>query len=210
MTGTTDTDAPMKITEMTIANAYKVVSTPHHDQRGHFLEAFRATSMSEAIGYPFAIRQGNFSVSRRNTLRGIHGTAVPPGQAKLVTCVRGAVLDVVVDLRVGSPSFGAYEMIHQEEGSGVAVYLADGLGHAFLSLTDDARMSYLCSEPYVPGTMIEVDPLDPGIAISWDLTEPPIMSDKDAAAPGLARAAESGILPTYEQCLRHYESLTTR
>jgi NDP-hexose 5-epimerase len=197
----------LKITEMSIANAYRLTPERHLDRRGHFFEAFRSETISEAIGYPFVIGQANYSSSRRNTVRGIHGTRIPPGQAKLVTCVRGAVLDVVVDLRVGSPTFGAVEMTRQDQDSGIAVYLADGLGHAFLALTDDACMNYLCSEPYVPGTMLEINPLDPEIGIPWGLTEPPIMSDKDANAPTLAAAAAAGMLPTYEQSLEFYAAL---
>lgn len=197
----------MKIVELAIPNAYRITPERHLDRRGHFFEAFRADALSEAIGYPFVIGQANYSTSRRNTLRGVHGTRIPPGQAKLVTCVRGAVLDVVVDLRVGSPTFGACELTRQDEDSGVAVYLADGLGHAFLALTDGACMSYLCSEAYVPGTMIEIDPLDPDIGIPWGLVEPPIMSDKDAAAPGLRAAVAAGVLPGYEECLAYYETL---
>ncbi|MET9294022.1 dTDP-4-dehydrorhamnose 3,5-epimerase [Streptomyces sp. NPDC003077] len=197
----------MKITQMAVPDAYRITPHRHEDRRGWFFEAFRAEELGEAIGYPFAVRQANYSGSRLHTLRGIHGTLLPPGQAKLVTCVRGAVMDVVVDLRVGSPTFGCYDITYQEEGSGLAVYLADGLGHAFLALTDDACMYYLCSEAYVPGTMIEVNPLDPEIAIPWGLNKTPIMSDKDAAAPSLREAADAGILPTYEQCLAHYEAL---
>jgi NDP-hexose 3,5-(Or5-) epimerase len=197
----------MEITELSIPNSYRLAPDRHRDRRGFFFEAFRADVLSGVIGYPFIIGQGNYSSSRRNTVRGIHGTTIPPGQAKLVTCVRGAVLDVVVDLRVGSPTFGAFEVTRQDEDSGVAVYLADGLGHAFLALTDDARMSYLCSREYVPGTMIEVNALDAEIGIPWGITEPPIMSDKDAAAPTLAAAVSAGLLPTYEECLAHYAAL---
>ena len=196
-----------KITEMAVADAYRITPERHLDRRGYFSEAFRSDALSEVIGFPFVVGQANYSGSRRNTVRGIHGTTVPPGQAKLVTCVRGAVLDVVVDLRVGSPTFGAYDVTRQDQDSGISVYLADGLGHAFLALTDDACMNYLCSENYVPGTMIEINPLDPDIGIPWGLTEAPIMSDKDAGAPGLAAAAASGRLPTYEDCLKHYAAL---
>ncbi|MET7395826.1 dTDP-4-dehydrorhamnose 3,5-epimerase [Dactylosporangium sp. NPDC005572] len=192
---------------MSVRDAYCITPDKHLDRRGFFYEAFRAEELTEVIGYPFVVGQQNYSLSRRNTMRGIHGTTVPPGQAKLVTCVRGAVLDVVVDLRVGSPTFGMMETTRQDEESGLAVYLADGLGHAFLALTDDACMSYLCSESYVPGTMIEINPLDPEIGIPWPLDGPPVMSDKDAAAPTLAEAAAAGRLPTYEQCLAHYRAL---
>ncbi|WP_184694857.1 dTDP-4-dehydrorhamnose 3,5-epimerase family protein [Saccharothrix tamanrassetensis] len=197
----------MKTTAMSIRDAYRIYPEHHPDRRGRFHEAFRAGELSEVIGYPFEVGQANYSVSAKNTLRGIHGTTIPPGQAKLVTCVRGAVMDVAVDLRVGSPTFGAYEVTYQDEESGVAVYLADGLGHAFLALTDDACMNYLCSEEYVPGTMIVVDPLDPDIGIPWNLTDPPIMSDKDASGLSLKDAVSSGLLPTYEECLAHYAEL---
>ncbi|WP_336210177.1 dTDP-4-dehydrorhamnose 3,5-epimerase family protein [Nonomuraea sp. LPB2021202275-12-8] len=195
------------VVETAVPGAYRVTPDRHPDLRGHFAEAFRADALSEVIGYPFAVRQASYSVSRRHTLRGIHGTTLPPGQAKLVTCVRGAVMDVVVDLRVGSPTFGAFDVTYQDEESGIAVYLADGLGHAFQALTDDARMSYLCSEAYVPGTMIVVDALDPDLGIPWKQDGAPIRSDKDAAAPRLTAAASRGLLPTWEECLAHYAAL---
>ncbi|MBZ2409394.1 dTDP-4-dehydrorhamnose 3,5-epimerase family protein [Streptomyces albidoflavus] len=195
---------------MKIRDAYRIVPNKKLDRRGHFYEAFRADILTEIIGYPFTVAQANYSLSRRHTLRGIHSTALPPGQGKLVTCVRGAVLDVAVDLRIGSPTFGQYDLTPQDEDSGTAVYLADGIGHAFLTLTDDACMNYLCSEVYVPGTMLELNPLDPEIGIPWNLTEEPVMSDKDAGAPTLAEAQSLGLLPTYEECVTHYEALKKR
>lgn len=199
----------VKVTEMAVPNAYRITPQRHRDRRGYFYEAFRSQELGEAIGHPFVVRQANYSGSHANTLRGIHGTLLPPGQGKLVTCVRGAVMDVVVDLRIGSPTFGCYDVTYQDEDSGIAVYLSDGLGHAYLTLTDDTRMNYLCSEAYVPGTMIEINPLDPDIAIPWGMTKPPIMSDKDASALSLKEAADAGILPAYQDCLAHYEALRT-
>ncbi|MFB6842854.1 dTDP-4-dehydrorhamnose 3,5-epimerase family protein [Streptomyces sp. NPDC056361] len=191
----------MLITEMSVPGAYRVEPEPLSDRRGYFFESVKTSALLEASGWEFSVRQVNYSVSKRNTLRGIHGTKVPPGQAKFVTCVRGSALDIAVDLRVGSPTFGHYDVTYQSPESGTAVYLPDGVGHAFLALTDDTCMSYLCSQEYVPGTMIDVDALDPELALPWDLTEPPIRSDKDAVAPTLAEAAAAGLLPTYEQCL---------
>ncbi|MEV1026440.1 dTDP-4-dehydrorhamnose 3,5-epimerase [Streptomyces sp. NPDC050264] len=190
----------MLISEMTVPGAYRVEPEPLSDRRGYFFESVRADALSAASGWDFAVRQVNYSVSKRNTLRGIHGTKVPPGQAKFVTCVRGSAFDIAVDLRVGSPTFGHYDVTYQSPEAGTAVYLPDGIGHAFLALSDDTCMSYLCSQEYVPGTMIDVDALDPALALPWDLKEEPIRSDKDAAAPTLAEAAAAGLLPTYEQC----------
>ncbi|MCO5995620.1 dTDP-4-dehydrorhamnose 3,5-epimerase family protein [Actinoallomurus rhizosphaericola] len=190
----------MLITAMTVPGAYRIEPEPITDTRGRFFESVRAGVLLAATGRHFEVRQVNYSVSRRNTLRGIHGTTVPPGQEKFITCVRGRALDIVVDIRAGSPTFGHYDVTYQSPETGTAVYLPDGFGHAFLALTDDTCMCYLCSTEYVPGTMIELDALDPDLALPWDLAEPPIRSVKDAAAPTLAQAAEAGLLPTYQQC----------
>lgn len=197
----------MNIAETGIPNCFRI--TPHQipDRRGLFYEALRTDELSAAIGFPFRVRQVNYSVSCRNTLRGIHTTAVPPGQAKLVTCVRGAALDVAVDLRVGSPTYGRFEVTRQDAGSGISVLMSDGIGHAFLALTDDTCMNYVCNEEYVPGTMIDIDARDSEIGIPWDLAGEPIMSDKDRNAPTMAEAAASGLLPTYEECLSLYAKL---
>jgi NDP-hexose 3,5-(Or5-) epimerase len=85
--------------------------------------------------------------------------------------------------------------------------MADGIGHGFMALTDNACMNYLCSTAYVPGTMLEINPLDPDIGIPWNLSGPPVMSEKDAAAPGLHEAREAGLLPRLEDCLTHYAAL---
>ncbi|GAB3258853.1 dTDP-4-dehydrorhamnose 3,5-epimerase family protein [Kineosporia babensis] len=190
----------MRFTEMSIAGAYRVDPEPFPDRRGTFFEAVKSSDLRAASGWDLIVRQVNFSVSRKNTLRGIHGTTVPPGQGKFVTCVRGRALDIAVDIRLGSPTFGQYEVTEQSAGSGTAVFLPDGIGHAFLALSDDTSMCYLCSAEYVPGTMIEIDALDPELALPWGLTQEPIRSDKDAAAPTLAQVAASGRLPTFEQC----------
>lgn len=190
----------MLISVMAVPGAYRIDPAPLPDERGLFYELARESTLLASTGWELNIRQVNLSASRRGTLRGIHGTTVPPGQAKLITCVRGHALDIAVDIRVGSPTFGQYDVTYQSPESGRAVYLPDGIGHAFLALTDDTCMCYLCSTEYVPGTMIEIDALDPDLALPWELTEPPVRSAKDAAAPSLAEAAASGLLPTYEQC----------
>jgi NDP-hexose 3,5-(Or5-) epimerase len=197
----------VEISEMTIPDAFRVTPQRVSDRCGSVHEFYRKERLSAALGRPFVIRQVNYSVSCRDTLRGIHATVMPPGEAKLVTCVRGAVLDAVVDLRVGSPTFGKFELTRMDPGSAVGVYLAEGLGHAFLALTDDACVSYLCSAEYTAGRMIDVQALDPGIGIPWGLSRPPIMSDKDIAAPTLREVAESGILARYAECRDLYTEL---
>jgi NDP-hexose 3,5-(Or5-) epimerase len=191
----------VEVVEMAVKDAYRITPTQLTDRRGCFFEAWRHSVLSEHIGHEFRVEQVNYSFSARNTLRGIHGTTIPPGQEKLVTCVRGAALDVVVDLRIGSPTFGMYDTTLQEAGSGIGVYMADGLGHAFLALQPDTCMNYLCGSEYVPGTMIDIQALDPELGIPWNLESPPIMSDKDAAAPKLSEAVAAGVLPKYQDAL---------
>jgi dTDP-4-dehydrorhamnose 3,5-epimerase len=121
--------------------------------------------------------------------------------------VRGAVLDVVVDLRVGSESFGAWEFVQLDDEEHRAVYLAEGLGHGFVSLTDDAMLHYCVSAGYDPQHEHTVHPLDPDLGIEWPV-EVPILSARDEAAPSLAEALESDLLPRYEECIAYTSSLS--
>src|SRR5580698_11063841 len=117
----------------------------HHDDRGSFLENFRSYELVADIGYRLEVAQANCSVSRRGVIRGIHFADVPPGQAKYVTCVSGTVIDVVVDLRAGSPSFGRWAAVPLDDRARRAVFLSEGLGHAFAARSEEATVMYLCS-----------------------------------------------------------------
>ncbi|MEV6158196.1 dTDP-4-dehydrorhamnose 3,5-epimerase [Nonomuraea sp. NPDC052129] len=174
----------------------------HKDGRGQFLEWFR----SDELDRPLDLAQANCSVSARGVLRGLHYADVPPGQAKYVTCVSGSVLDVAVDLRTGSPTFGQWAAVQLDDVSRQAVYLAEGLGHAFFTLSESATVIYLCSTSYAPQREHGIHPLDPALGIVWPEGIEPILSDKDAAAPTLAEAIEQGLLPSYADCLAHYAS----
>lgn len=178
------------------------VFTPriHRDARGSFLEWFRGDEFSAALGHPLELAQANCSVSRRGVLRGIHFADVPPGQAKYVSCVSGAIMDVVVDLRVGSPSYGRWDAVRLDDEDRRALFVAEGLGHGFMALTDEATVLYLCSTPYQPGREHGVHPLDPSIGIAWPADVQAILSEKDAAAPSLDQALADGLLPRYEDC----------
>lgn len=190
-----------------IEGAWVFTPQVHSDDRGSFAEAFRGAEFAADLGYRLDVAQVNCSVSRRGVIRGIHYADVPPGQAKYVTCVAGAILDVVVDLRVGSPSFGKWEAVQLDAGTRRAVFLAEGLGHAFMALTDDATALYLCSTPYAPGREHGVDPRDPVIGIAWPLGTEPVLSEKDAAAPTLDEALRAGLLPSYQECAGYAETL---
>jgi dTDP-4-dehydrorhamnose 3,5-epimerase len=190
-----------------ISGAWVLTPRIHRDDRGSFHEWFRGAEFQADLDHRLDVAQANCSVSRRGVIRGIHFSDVPPGQAKYVTCVTGAILDVAVDLRTGSPTFGQWEAVRLDDDSRRALYLAEGLGHAFMALSDQATVLYLCSTSYDPGREHEVHPLDPAIGIAWPAVPEPVLSAKDAAAPTLDEAARAGLLPDYAACLRHMSEL---
>jgi dTDP-4-dehydrorhamnose 3,5-epimerase len=185
---------------MNIDGAWVFTPTLHRDDRGYFLEQFRAGELAETLGYWPETAQANCSVSRRGVIRGIHFSDVPPGQAKYVSCLQGAILDVVVDIRVGSPTFGRWEAIRLDDADRRSLFLAEGLGHAFTALSEEATVLYLCSTGYAPGREHGVNPLDPAIGIEWPAGVEPILSAKDADAPTLAQAQAAGMLPDFAEC----------
>lgn len=198
----------MKFRELSIGGAFEVTPQQHGDPRGLFMEWYRFDRLAEVVGHPLRLAQGNLSVSAKDVVRGIHYADVPPGQAKYVSCVRGAVLDIVVDLRVGSPTFGKWEGVRLDDVDRRAVYIPEGVGHGFCALTDDATLSYVCSETYNPTGERAVHPLDPDLGIEWP-ADVPQLSDRDAAAPSLAEALAGGKLPDYQACQSFYETLRT-
>jgi dTDP-4-dehydrorhamnose 3,5-epimerase len=117
------------------------------------------------------------------------------------------VLDVVVDLRVGSPSFGKWDAVRLDDQEHAAVYVAEGLGHSFVALTDDATVMYLCSTVYNPGGEHGINPLDPDLGIAWPSESRLVVSEKDTSAPSLAAAQAAGALPKYADCQALYASL---
>ena len=183
---------------------------PHGDSRGRFVEWFRADVLREAIGYSFPLAQANHSVSARGALRGVHFALVPPGQAKYVYCPAGRVLDVMVDIRVGSPTFGVHDAVLLDSEQPSAVFLSEGIGHAFLSLAPASSVAYLVSSPYAPDREFGIDPMDPDLALPWPADLEFELSAKDQAAPSLAQAREQGLLPTMEQCAAYYAELRAR
>lgn len=203
----------MTYRELSVPGAWEITPVQHGDPRGVFLEAFQGGPFAEATGHRFDLQQANLSVSAAGVLRGIHFADVPPGQAKYVTCPKGAVLDVVVDIRVGSPTFGTWDTVLLDDVDRRAIYLGEGLGHAFFSLEDDSTVMYLCSTGYSPGREHGIHPLDATVGIEWPTTDrhgnpvTPQLSAKDTAAPTLAEALEQGLLPRYDEVTAYTESL---
>lgn len=202
----------MKTRELAVAGAWEITPVVHADSRGAFFEWFTDESFTAATGHRLDLRQANCSVSKAGVLRGVHFAQLPPSQAKYVTCVRGSVVDVVVDIRVGSPTFGAWDAVTLEDVTHRAVYLSEGLGHAFLALRDDSTVAYLCSAGYDPSREHTISPLDPALGIDWSawFSGEVILSDRDRAAPPLEEVRAGGLLPTWEQTQAFVEELRRR
>jgi dTDP-4-dehydrorhamnose 3,5-epimerase len=195
------------IRPLAVPDSYVLDLVPHGDPRGRFTEWYRADVLAGALGHPLNLAQANHSVSARGVLRGVHFALVPPGQAKYVYCPAGRALDVVVDVRVGSPTFGTVDSVLLDAERPQAVYLGEGLGHAFVSLADSTSITYLVSSGYDPGREFGVHPLDPDLALPWPADVDLQLSAKDRAAPTLAEAREQGLLPTMESCAARYAQL---
>ena len=195
----------MKVRELGIPDAYEISTDVFPDDRGLFVNPFRAGALAEAIGRPLHVRQTNHSASKRGVVRGVHFSMLPPGQAKYVYVPRGAALDIVVDIRIGSPTYGQHDVVRLDDRDFRAVYLAEGLGHCAVALEDDTVLSYLCSTEYDPGREKGVSPTDPALALPMPAEA--LLSARDTGAPTLAEAAEQGLLPTYEACRAFYASI---
>lgn len=187
----------------------------HGDSRGSFHEWYRLDAFAEATGYPFFPEQANMSVSAAGVVRGLHFADVSiapqghPGQAKLVTCPVGRILDIAVDLRRGSDTFGRVEVFELDSATRRVVYLPVGIGHGFVSLADDSVLSYLTSTAYAPEAEHAVSILDPTLGIDvaellarGGLAESDmILSDRDQAAPTIEQFEAKGHkLPSAFEC----------
>lgn len=201
----------MQIRELSIPDAYEVTPVLRGDDRGVFLEWYRHDLLEQAVGHSMVLRQGNTSVSKRGVVRGIHFAELPPGQAKYVTCPRGAVLDFAIDVRVGSPTFGQWDTVLLDDVDRKAIYLGEGLGHAFVALTDDATVSYLVTDTYNPTREHAVNPLDEQIGLRFPVEAgEPLLSPKDLEAPSLAEAEQQGLLPRFDEVRAWYAELDAR
>ena len=159
----------------------------HGDDRGFFVETFRANVWGE-LGIDVEFVQDNHSRSRRGTLRGMH-FQTDPGQAKLVRCARGQILDVVVDLRRDSNTFGRWDGHELDDANLRQLWVPVGFAHGFCVLSEEADVVYNCSSYYDPATEAGIAYDDPDVAIAWpsiDLT----VSERDRSAPRLAEIAD--------------------
>lgn len=190
----------MSFTPLKIPGSWVFTPKKFSDERGSFHEVFHLPLISEVLGFGFEVKQVNQSVSAAGVIRGIHWADVPPGQAKYVFCPRGAIWDVVVDIRVGSPTFGQFAGEELSSENGKCLLIQEGLGHVFLSLKNDSVVNYLCSEPYNPSSEHEINPLDPDLGIPFETmwhTTGYKLSSKDRDAHSLQEMQKQGKLPSF-------------
>ena len=192
----------MQVEPLEIEGAWVFTPRVHGDERGAFLEWFKDPVFAEAVGHRLDLVQANASISAKGVLRGIHFADVPPGQAKYVTCVKGSVLDVIVDIRVGSPTFGRWTSVLLDDRDRRAVYLSEGLGHGFCSREDGSTVVYLCSEGYNPWRACDTSagPGDRG-QVGAGRGQAGVVSERLGRAQSLAEAAAAGLLPTWADWL---------
>ncbi|MEU5289078.1 dTDP-4-dehydrorhamnose 3,5-epimerase family protein [Streptomyces sp. CA-278952] len=194
---------PAEFRPLNVEGAFAFTPKVFPDERGLFVSPYQEEAFEEAVGHRlFHVAQTNHSLSSRGVVRGVHYTTTPPGVAKYVYCPRGRALDIIVDIRVGSPTFGQWDAVELDPASFRTMYFPVGVGHAFVALEDDTVMSYMISGTYVAEHELALSPLDPalGLPIPDDIT--PLLSERDAAALTLEQARERGLLPDYAESRR--------
>lgn len=177
----------MEIKQLPILGSWLIHSKVHSDERGSFQEWIPNKAIQELKGKVFETAQANYSVSNKGTIRGIHYSLAPEGQVKVVTCLSGKIFDVIVDLRLDSPTFGKWHSEIIDASEPKTIYISRGLGHGFMALENNCVVAYLLSSPYQPDLEFGINPLDPEIDIKWPLSDY-LMSQKDLVAPNLNKA----------------------
>jgi dTDP-4-dehydrorhamnose 3,5-epimerase len=202
----------LKVRELNIPGTWEITPTIHGDSRGLFFEWLTDSGFTSFAGHRLDVRQANCSVSSAGVLRGLHFAQLPPSQAKYVTCVSGSVFDVVVDIRVGSPTFGQWDSVVLDDTDRRTIYISEGLAHGFLALQDNSTVMYLCSAEYNPKREHTIRATDPALGIDWPLVDgaPASLSDRDAAAPSFDEVRKSGLLPSWEETQRFIASLPSK
>jgi dTDP-4-dehydrorhamnose 3,5-epimerase len=196
----------MKAQPLKISGSWKIEFQKFDDNRGFFYESFKEEDFKKLIGRNLNIKQTNTSSSSKGSVRGIHYALVPPSQAKLVQCQRGSIKDYVIDIRVGSPTFGQFEEIELNENSASAVFIEEGLAHAFVALENQTVVTYFVTEKYNPEREKGINPFDKTLNVKWPDLEL-ILSEKDKQAISLDESKAQGLLPNYDECKKFIKSI---
>jgi dTDP-4-dehydrorhamnose 3,5-epimerase len=197
----------MKAQQLKISGSWKIEFQKFDDNRGFFYESFKEEDFKKLIGRNLNIKQTNTSSSSKGSVRGIHYALVPPSQAKLVQCQRGSIKDYVIDIRVGSPTFGQFEEIELNENSASAIFIEEGLAHAFVALENQTVVTYFVTEKYNPEREKGINPFDKTLNVKWPDLEL-ILSEKDKQAISLDEAKIQGLLPSFDECQKFIKSIS--
>jgi dTDP-4-dehydrorhamnose 3,5-epimerase len=197
----------MKAQPLKISGSWKIEFQKFDDNRGFFYESFKEEDFKKLISRNLNIKQTNTSSSSKGSVRGIHYALVPPSQAKLVQCQRGSIKDYVIDIRVGSPTFGQFEEIELNENSASAIFIEEGLAHAFVALENQTVVTYFVTEKYNPEREKGINPFDKTLNVKWPDLEL-ILSEKDKQAISLDESKAQGLLPNFDECKKFIKSLS--
>ena len=196
----------MKAHPLKISGSWKIEFQKFEDNRGFFYESFKAEEFQKLFRRNFDIKQTNTSSSSKGSVRGIHYALVPPSQAKLVQCQSGSIKDYVIDIRIGSPTFGQFEEITLDEKSASAIFIEEGLAHAFVALENNTIVTYYVSEKYNPEREKGINPFDKTLNVKWPDIKL-ILSEKDKEAISLEESKNQGLLPSFDGCKAFIKSL---
>jgi len=184
------------INELNIEGVFEIIPNILNDARGSFTEIYRSSLLKEVNLFP-AWKQFNTSTSKLNAIRGLHYGMYPEPHSKLVTCVLGRALDIVLDIRVGSPTFGKFEYLILDSEKRNSIYVPDGFAHAFQSLDENTTLNYLVTNEFNPKYEECINPISENLDLPW-ISGHWIISDKDKSAPNFFVANQSNRLPIYE------------
>ena len=196
----------MKAKPLEISGAWEVELKKFDDSRGFFFESFRSDFSHDTFGRKFTVKQTNTSVSAKGAVRGIHYALVPPSQAKYVQCQKGSIMDYVIDIRIGSPTFGKSLSIELNSDTPRAIFIEEGLAHAFVALEDETVVTYLVNENFNPEREKGINPFDKELAINWPKMDL-LLSEKDKTAISLTKAKELDLLPSFVECKQFIKTL---
>ena len=196
----------MRGLELGIKGCWEIELDHYNDSRGVFFESFKLNSLENIINRKFEVKQSNTSISKMGSIRGIHFAQLPPSQAKYIQCNSGSILDFIIDVRVGSPTFKQHVSVKLDGNSRKAIFIEEGLAHAFSSLEDDTRVTYLVNQYFNPTNEKSINPFDEEIAINWG-NSTYILSEKDRSAHSLDEMKNSNQLPVYEDCCKFIETI---
>ena len=182
----------MKVLDTKIPDVKIIEPTVYRDERGHFLEPYNAQKFREAFGFKPKFCQTNESFSKKGTIRGLHFQKEPFSQAKLVRVIVGKVLDVVVDCRLESSSFGQHVAVELSAKNFLELWIPKGFAHGFQVLSETAVLNYQVDAPYMPTTQLAINPFDKYLNVSWNRELNLTINDNDRHAAEFLSVFDKG------------------